>query len=55
MRGLRRGDRQRLGSRACDQPKIQLGLPGGQPLRRGSLQRSHPGLIMGRTQVLDLA
>jgi hypothetical protein len=41
--GLRGGDRQRIGLRAGGQPKIQLGLPGGQPLGRGRLQCGHPG------------
>jgi hypothetical protein len=33
----------------------ELGLPGGQPLRSGRFQRGHPGVVVGRAQVFDLA
>ncbi len=35
------------------QTEIQHRLPGGQPLRGGSLQRRQLGLVMGRAEVLD--
>ena len=37
------------------QTQVELGLPGGQPLRRGGLQRRQLGLVMRRAEVLDLS
>jgi hypothetical protein len=53
--GLRGGDRQRLGLRPDGQSKIQLGLPGSQPLGSGSFECGHPSLITRLAEVLDLA
>jgi hypothetical protein len=51
----RRDDLQRLRPSSRVQTEVQLALPGREPLPRGRLQCLQLGLVMRRTEMLDLA
>jgi hypothetical protein len=55
MRSRGGGDRERLRTGSARDTEVELGLAGGQPLRRCSFQRRQRGLVVSRTDVLDRA